>query len=54
MENYRDKVADYTPEQISDIERFINFYEQIPQEKKSIFMIIINAYMEGLMAGSDV
>lgn len=54
MEHLKELLDDYSPEQLSDIEKFINLYEQIPQEKKSVFMFIINAYMEGLMAGSDV
>ena len=54
MEHLKKLLDDYSLEQLSDIEKFINLYEQIPQEKKSVFMLIINAYMEGLMAGSDV
>lgn len=54
MEHLKELLDEFSPEQLSDIERFVSQYEQIPQDKRNLFVLIINAYIEGLMTGSGV
>jgi len=54
MNDIKDKLETYTPEQIEDIERIIELYEQIPSDKKDVFMLMFRTYMAGVTMGSRI
>ena len=41
----------YTPEQISDAEKLCQLINSVPESKRSVFSIVMLAYMNGMEAG---
>jgi len=54
MDHIEELMKKYSQDQLSDIEELLRQYDLIPQEKKLLFMLMISAYMDGLIAGSNV
>ena len=45
------KEKGYTPEQISDAEKLCQLINSIPEGKRSVFSVVMLAYMNGMEAG---
>lgn len=45
------QVKGYTPEQISDAEKLCQLINSVPEGKRSVFSIVILAYINGMEAG---
>lgn len=41
----------YTPEQISDAEKLCQLINSMPEGKRSVFSVVMLAYMNGMEAG---
>ena len=53
MSSLIEKLDLFSTEQISDIEMLVDIYEQIPNEKKELFLMVFRAYMAGYKEGSE-
>lgn len=42
------KNENYSPEQISDAEKILEVYAKLPDNKKPVLMVIINALISGM------
>lgn len=42
------KNENYSPEQISDAEKILEVYAKLPDNKKPVLMVIINAVISGM------
>lgn len=42
------KNESYSPEQISDAEKILEVYAKLPDNKKPVLMVIINAFISGM------
>lgn len=48
MDAVKAKNESYSPEQISDAEKILEVYAKLPDNKKPVLMVIINALISGM------
>ncbi len=51
-DNYMKKENNFTPEQITDAEQFLNELAKVPENKRPFIVMVITAYMNGFEAGT--
>ena len=50
-DNYMKKENNFTPEQITDAEKFLNELAKVPENKRPFIVAVIIAYMNGIETG---